>query len=949
MRKKFLKVMLFGALTLSATASFVGCKDYDDDVDGLKTSIDATNADLASKAAALEASIGSLKSAQTDLTAAIAKAKEDAEKAALTAKEQAIASSLATMTQIKEELNALIAANTGDIVTLNAKAKEAETKLNALEGQLTAIQQMLGGYAELVETVGKLQSAISRIDDVASSLELLTVQVEKAISDIAAQKTTLEAQKNAITALEELTGKQAEDMVTVKEDLATLLNKVNEMETALAQAPTKEDLNNVQNGIDANKTSISNLSAKIDGQLNILKSLFRSMITNINLVEGAESLRLLTAYIPGGQEFGKGIEGGFKFVEGTYTSASTIKIQVSPSTANISKEMLAFVRSDGESLSSDLISIEVKPYNEALTTRGESKGGIWEVSVKLNPTYDKATFDKLVSKQSRPYRFAVAIKDAATEVEGGERIIASPYDLTFVGSTNYTAMTTLTTTINDNVFSDHSSNPVEIGTPIKVKVKGNYEGVYASYITLNTSNPATLALWEKTFGVTGHGKVSMDNEFTLNVANDVADGQQIHFKLWTVDFLGTTTLDRVFNLVCGKKNTGNPELKVTLTPAIYVGGNYDMPKAVALTSALATTDADAKNLVGGYFDVEFKDANGATIINPYATLYKKDGTTLVNISSANFETIKEIAAVRLTNIDLKQIADNGSLVGKLIFKNANSLEVMTVPVTLNKVMPGFPAAFSAKSGMLVDGVIKVYPTYKGTKATYAYSKIFNGLNESGNPYYTFGYKIKDAEVNEGNKVNFDNAPAATYTEIGVDNKLVGGQYKAIPIEVKYNYGFISSEKKNNQYVPYNYIWTVPAALKFASIPEDSKLTVKAFDIAYPVATHKVAAADIVYTNIVDQTKFNLATMPNIANIVMKTVSVGNGTENEYYIPKLVRADSGAGITPVVKEGDIIFEKSSDHAALNSDVASKLVITITDVFGNKSVREFTFKVKANQAN
>ncbi|MDD3036834.1 hypothetical protein [Bacteroides sp.] len=46
MRKKFVKVMFFGALALS-TVTYVGCKDYDDDIDNLQTQIDANKADIA--------------------------------------------------------------------------------------------------------------------------------------------------------------------------------------------------------------------------------------------------------------------------------------------------------------------------------------------------------------------------------------------------------------------------------------------------------------------------------------------------------------------------------------------------------------------------------------------------------------------------------------------------------------------------------------------------------------------------------------------------------------------------------------------------------------------------------------------------------------------------------------------------------------------------------------
>ena len=46
MKRKFVKVMFFGALALS-TVTYVGCKDYDDAIDNLQTQIDANAAGLA--------------------------------------------------------------------------------------------------------------------------------------------------------------------------------------------------------------------------------------------------------------------------------------------------------------------------------------------------------------------------------------------------------------------------------------------------------------------------------------------------------------------------------------------------------------------------------------------------------------------------------------------------------------------------------------------------------------------------------------------------------------------------------------------------------------------------------------------------------------------------------------------------------------------------------------
>ena len=45
MKRKFVKVMFFGALALS-TVTYVGCKDYDDDIDNLQTQIDAVKVSL---------------------------------------------------------------------------------------------------------------------------------------------------------------------------------------------------------------------------------------------------------------------------------------------------------------------------------------------------------------------------------------------------------------------------------------------------------------------------------------------------------------------------------------------------------------------------------------------------------------------------------------------------------------------------------------------------------------------------------------------------------------------------------------------------------------------------------------------------------------------------------------------------------------------------------------
>ena len=46
MNKKFLSAVLFGALMVSSTGTFVSCKDYDDDIDNINKELSTLKGDL---------------------------------------------------------------------------------------------------------------------------------------------------------------------------------------------------------------------------------------------------------------------------------------------------------------------------------------------------------------------------------------------------------------------------------------------------------------------------------------------------------------------------------------------------------------------------------------------------------------------------------------------------------------------------------------------------------------------------------------------------------------------------------------------------------------------------------------------------------------------------------------------------------------------------------------
>ena len=123
MNKKFLSAILFGALMVTSTGTFVSCKDYDDDIDNLQTQIDklATKEDMTSQIASLQSALSSAaaEAAAAKTTAADALAKATAsEKAAAqaaldaaAAKEEAIKAAQDEVAKAKAELEEAIDAN----------------------------------------------------------------------------------------------------------------------------------------------------------------------------------------------------------------------------------------------------------------------------------------------------------------------------------------------------------------------------------------------------------------------------------------------------------------------------------------------------------------------------------------------------------------------------------------------------------------------------------------------------------------------------------------------------------------------------------------------------------------------------------------------------------------------------------------------------------------------
>jgi predicted nucleic acid-binding Zn-ribbon protein len=278
MKRKFISAMLFGALLIAPATTFVGCADYDDDIENLQGQItnNATTLDQLTKEKIknVETEIESLKAANKQLQEALDKAKSegsDADAATLAAAQKLVEDAQA-------QLQAALDAVNGDITGINGKISDLDARLLAQDGRLKSVESLLAAD-------GKLTLAINDAQALA----------EKAYNLAEQTTATAEANKQAIK-------DAADNLKTIKESLEgqinTLGEKVNDLSTKLAKQNAditaqinslKSQLDDAKNGISANGNKITENKQKIDEIVNQLTGLQNQIAKNKLAVETLES------------------------------------------------------------------------------------------------------------------------------------------------------------------------------------------------------------------------------------------------------------------------------------------------------------------------------------------------------------------------------------------------------------------------------------------------------------------------------------------------------------------------------------------------------------------------------------------------------------------------------------------------------------------------------------
>lgn len=278
MKRKFISAMLFGALLVAPATTFVGCADYDDDIENLQDQItnNATTLDQLTKEKIqnVETEIESLKAANKQLQEALDKAKSegtDADAATLAAAQKLVEDAQA-------QLQAALDAVNGDITGINGKISDLDARLLAQDGRLKSVESLLAADGKLTLAINDAQALAEKAYNLAEQTAATAEANKQAIKDAAENlKSIKESLEGQINTLGEKVNDLSKELAKQNADITAQINSL------------KSQLDDANKGISANGDKIKENKQKIDEIVNQLTDLQKQIAANKLAVETLES------------------------------------------------------------------------------------------------------------------------------------------------------------------------------------------------------------------------------------------------------------------------------------------------------------------------------------------------------------------------------------------------------------------------------------------------------------------------------------------------------------------------------------------------------------------------------------------------------------------------------------------------------------------------------------
>lgn len=278
MKRKFISAMLFGALLIAPATTFVGCADYDDDIENLQGQItnNATTLDQLTKEKIqnVETEIESLKAANKQLQEALDKAKSegtDADAATLAAAQKLVEDAQA-------QLQAALDAVNGDITGINGNISSLDARLLAQDGRLKSVESLLAADGKLTLAINDAQALAEKAYNLAEQTSATAEANKQAIKDAADNlKSIKESLEGQINTLSEKVNDLSKKLADQNADITAQINSL------------KSQLNDANEGISANGDKINKNKQKIDEIVGQLTELQNQINANKSKVETLES------------------------------------------------------------------------------------------------------------------------------------------------------------------------------------------------------------------------------------------------------------------------------------------------------------------------------------------------------------------------------------------------------------------------------------------------------------------------------------------------------------------------------------------------------------------------------------------------------------------------------------------------------------------------------------
>lgn len=526
MKKNFVRVMLFGALTLAVTTTVTSCKDNDDDIKNLqeqidkitstspvstedmKAAVDAAKTELQTKVTNLESQLKDKETAIKTLEENIVKLKEDLAKGE-GVDVVALAKKLA---ESENELVTLIKANDQTIKDLNASVKElndmsgildklvaAEKNYKNNNGDLSGfydtsfdkfINQSIinaledesdskGAIAEYVITAvqGAVASNGKELNDRIAKFGMtgvanLTDFVDKIYNEIfkdgGAIKTKLDSLDELLLAIDAYVGTEEGQ----SKDYAALINEIVAAKNALTalKLPEGQTLKGAVQSIIAEElgdaeATLAKLQSELKAEITALKGMIQSIVYVPEYADGL--VQLSTFYA----KFGS--DGNAADWEPMISGGDVkVRFRVSPSSA--AKELI------------DNFGKETAKYNVAVdyqTVKTRATGELFNIT-KIEVVEDEANLIEVTldaSKAAASYAIALTLTD---KVEGEAKTlndISSNYfvavkNVLYIDKVEWTPKEKPTTLVKGNTIDYKTGGDYTLTVHSSVDASGDVEG-----------------------------------------------------------------------------------------------------------------------------------------------------------------------------------------------------------------------------------------------------------------------------------------------------------------------------------------------------------------------------------------------------------------------------------------------------------------------------------------